>query len=346
VTGRAAALQGGLAALGLITAHLTWQREPERQPGEATIFEATKYDVTHVKYEDDGVTTEMSRVKGGDGPEVMLRIEHKTPKPPTGHTTSATDSAPTPPQDFRGSDGAGRVYDKFTPFVAPRAFGALDAGKLKELGLDAPKRKLEVTVRGDTRKFDIGQPTTASTGELFLRDTRDGRVYLFPRGILPELQNADSLIDRRMHTFEPADYDRVVLAVGGKKKELIHKGGKAVPSETFAPAKTPDKPDQMAKNWHDMIWRTFPSEVLGKGETPKGGTPAPALRLDYYLGKDSVGFIELDKVELAPKTTSEEHDAQTQPDYYARTEHTVGWVKIRGAGSQLATDAAKIVTSP
>ena len=56
MTGRAAALQGGLAALGLITAHLTWQREPERQPGEATIFEATKYDVTHVKYEDDGIS--------------------------------------------------------------------------------------------------------------------------------------------------------------------------------------------------------------------------------------------------------------------------------------------------
>ena len=42
--------------------------------------------------------------------------------------------------------------------ISPRAFGSLDAAKLKELGLDAPKRKLEVTVKGEVRKYEIGQP--------------------------------------------------------------------------------------------------------------------------------------------------------------------------------------------
>ena len=53
-----------------------------------------------------------------------------------------------------GSEAALSLYEKFTPLISPRAFGALEQAKLKEIGLDAPKRKLTVTVRGVAREFD------------------------------------------------------------------------------------------------------------------------------------------------------------------------------------------------
>ena len=116
-----------------------------------------------------------------------------------------------------------------------------------------------------------------------------------PRGMLSDLQNPNHLVDRRLHAFEQGDFDRMVLAAGGKSKEYVQLDREARAKAAFAPAKTPDKRDQMAKNWHDAVWRAFPSEILGRGEEPSGGKPTVVLRVDYYEGKNTVGFMELAK---------------------------------------------------
>ena len=41
MTGRAVALQGGLALLGLAAAYFTWQRQPELQSGEVFVLGAS-----------------------------------------------------------------------------------------------------------------------------------------------------------------------------------------------------------------------------------------------------------------------------------------------------------------
>ena len=156
-------MQGGLAALGLVAAHLTWQREPERAPGAVTVIDASKADVTLVRYEDDRAASTSTRGHGGDEPAVWLHIVTK-PKAEPSPTRKAGRSRepPSPARRRRAICPAPRtrckLYDQFAPLVSPRAFGVLDATKLKELGLDAPKRKLEVTVKGDVRRYDIGQP--------------------------------------------------------------------------------------------------------------------------------------------------------------------------------------------
>ena len=45
---RGAAVQSGLAALGLVVAYGTWQREPERAPGEVVVVDASK--VIYIDY--------------------------------------------------------------------------------------------------------------------------------------------------------------------------------------------------------------------------------------------------------------------------------------------------------
>lgn len=379
MTGRSAAIQGGLAALGLIAAHFTWQREPERAAGAVAIVEASKSDVGKVRYEDDNVAVELTPGRGGGGPKVWLHLVTKpktdAPKDPTkdkkddkkddkkaqdknadGKKTEPTKTAEStpaktpekpktpPPRDLPGGDGAAKLYDQFAPFISPRAFGNLEASKLKELGLDAPKRKLEITVKGDVRRYEIGQPANAPGGESFVRDTRDGRVYLMPRTMLTELQNATHLVDRRLHVFELADFDRIVLSSGGKQKEYLQVGRENRATAGFAPPKAPDKRDQMAKNWHDSLWRTFPSDVLGRGEEPASGKPVPALRVDYYEGKRAVGWIEVAKVETG-SGMSDEGAANPATEYYARTEHTAGWVKLHSAANTIS-DAQKLISAP
>jgi hypothetical protein len=347
VTGRAAAVQGGLAAVGLLAVYFTWQREPEHPPGAVTVIEATKSDITHVHYADDSSAVDFTRGDQNGSPAIWLHLVPSGKSEPKPGAKAKSDpksdqkTPPDPPRDLVGSEPAARVFDGFAPLVSPRAFGLLDAGKLKELGLDGVTRKLEVTVRGDVRRFDIGQPEKATGGEAFLRDARDGRVYLLPRGMLADLQNPSHLIDRRLHAFEIADFDRFVLSSGGKQKAYLQLNREERGKSAFAPAKTPDKPDQMAKNWHDAVWRAFPSEILGRGEEPAAGQPSVVLRVDYYDGKTSIGFMELARAESAGGISEEVPSA----DVYARTEHTAGWLKL-ATGAQLAADAEKLIAAP
>jgi hypothetical protein len=343
VTGRAAAIQGGLAAIGLLTAALTWQREPERAAGSVSIIDAGKSDVTLVKYDDEHNTIELRPGKGGGDAKVWLHlVPKKAPETPHADPKAKPPKLP-PARDVPGGENAVKLYEAFGPLVSPRAFGTLDTGKLKELGLDAPKRKLEVTVKGDVRKYEIGQPANAVGGESFIRDTRDGRVYLMPRTMLTELQNGAQLIDRRFHTFELAEFDKIVLTAGGKSKEFIQVGRESRATAGFASPKTPDKRDQMAKNWHDAIWRTFPSDILGKAEDPSGGKPTVVLRVDYYDGKKAVGWLEMGKVEGGGTMSDDAaKDPANAAEFYAKTEHTAGWAKLH-SGTQLLADAQKLI---
>lgn len=351
MTGRSAAIQGGLAVIGLVAAHFTWQREPERAPGAATVIDASKSDVSVVHYADKNTEVDFRRSAGGDN-DVPLWIHivkgdgalrHNDPakdktKAKDPAAQAAAKELPDTPRDLRGSDTAVRLVDNFGPLVSPRAFGVLDKAKLKELGLESPVRKLDVTVKGDVRHYEIGQPEKATGGESFLRDTRDGRVYLMPRGMLADLQNPGHLVDRRMHAFELADFDRIVISAGDKTKEYVQTDRQVRAKAAFAPAKSPDKPDQMAKNWHDSLWRAFPSEILGRGEEPAGGKPATVLRIEYFDGKKSIGFDELARVE----STSGVSEEPANSDVYLRTEHSAGWLKLQ-TGSQIVADAQKLL---
>jgi hypothetical protein len=374
MTGRSLAVQGGLAALGLVVVYTTWQREPEHAPGSVVVIDASKSDVTLIRYEDDTSAVDLTRGKIGNEPGVWLHLvtkpkadtkpaapnphakpeapkptDPKAPAKPDDKAAKPDDKSPkpavatTPPRDLPGGEGAKKLYDQFAPFVSMRSFGVLEANKLKELGLDNPKRKLEVTVKGAVRRYEIGQPSAQSSGEAFLRDTRDGRVYLMPRQILSELQNANHMVDRRLHTFEPGDFDRIKLSAGGKQKEFVHVGRESKATAGFAPVKTPDKKDQMAKNWHDALWRVFPTELLGKGEEPAAGKVTVLLRVDYTEDKASVGWIEIGRAPEAASGVSD--DGAPTGDMFARTEHTAGWVKIP-SGGQLVPDAQKLIAAP
>jgi hypothetical protein len=345
VTGRSAALQGGLAAVGLLAVYVTWQREPERAPGEVVVIDAPKNDVGRIRYEDENNILALERRREGGDDVIALHLEEK---PKQEQPAKAGDPMPppkppaTPPRDVLGNADALKLVDRFAPLVSPRAFGVMDAKKLPELGLDEPKRHLEVVVRGETRKYDVGIAMHAQNNEAFLRDARDGRIYLMPRGLLADLSNGKRLVDPRLHLFDSKEFDRIVVTAGGKKRELLHKGRENFSTEVYASAKTPDKADQMAKNWHDSLWRQFPMEVLGKGELPKGGTLKTVLRVDYSEKGKPVGWIEVARLEGAESAS----EAGGLSDLlYARSEHTVGWTHLH-ANDQVITDAEKVAATP
>ena len=187
-----------------------------------------------------------------------------------------------------------------------------------------------MTARGETREFVMGQPATLGS-ETYLRDTKDGRVYLMSRALATDLQSASHrLVDRRLHAFKIPDFNRVTVKAGGKTRELVVTNGHDQATYKLASATTPDKPDEMARNWHEKIWLLFPTEILGKGELPPGGEPKVAVRVEYADRGKTVGWIEIGKVDAAPDPTplSSSPAAAKPAELYGRTEHTAGWVKL------------------
>ena len=89
MTGRGLAVQGALAAAGLVVAYSTWQREPERAAGEVVVVDTTKGDLANVHFEDENSTVDIRRGSDSGESAVWLRVLDKTPLPPAQAETDA-----------------------------------------------------------------------------------------------------------------------------------------------------------------------------------------------------------------------------------------------------------------
>lgn len=335
---KSAALQGGLALVGLGLAFATWQREPEQKKGEVVLLDLAKSELQKIRLSDDKKWVELEKRRDDDG-EQRLWVK-----------LSARPEQKQPERDLRGNESAQRLFDRFTPLYARRALGKIEGDKLKELGLDAPKRKLEVTSSKGVRAFFVGQPQ-GSAGDPYLRDEKDGTVFLFGSSTVADLESANvRLIERTLHPWKPAEIEQLTITAGGpggKSRTLTSKPG-ATPLQIKL-LRSADKPDDQASAWHDKVWRLLGTDILGKGEVPANGTPSLLVRLDYKVKGVKAAFLELGRVQPPPPATSSAPDGGTPPtppaEVYVRSESTAGWVKVPAGANDLITEAEKIVAA-
>ena len=335
---QSAVAMGALAVAGLVAAYTTWQRPAEEKDTEATVLDLSRAALERVRYEDRKRVVEV--VPSRDGTWVRQTEKPPAPPPPVAHATggedggvhpaSAQTSAPVAPEssepakarEYKANETADRLVDKFTPLRAVRALGVLPEEKLAELGLTSSERTLEVTARGTTTTFRLATAGQGS-GSPYARREDDGQVYLLRGTLLSDLEFAASrLVDRRLHTFRDDEYDAIRVIVGDKERRLA-KAGKA-----FADPAT-GTVDEFATNWHGRVWSQGTGiEVLGRGEDPAAGTPEVQVRVEYLRGDKPVGHLDL---------------ATAGDDFFARTEHTAGWVRLHGGARQLVEERGQVV---
>jgi hypothetical protein len=343
MTGRAVAIQGGLALGALLLAYTTWQRPSESSSSNVFILDLTKNDLEKIRFEDtDGKTwSELTRGEDKDGSFVYVRLsgyDSTDVALPGGHPGVQLKM---PERVVRGNESAQRLFERFTPLRASRALGALDGGKLKELGLDASKKSIEVTARGVKRKYAV-VPAPPGGTDPYVKDLQDNKVYIVERSILSDLQSArTNLVERRLHGFPIEDVDRVVLEVGNVKREYVAgRIDKTYPGVRLAPADAPDKYDETLKNWHDRVFGLAPTEVLGKGENPGSGAPVTAMRLTYSARGRPLGWMELARPPADSVSTTA---AAGTTEVYARTEFAAGWVRLSADAQNLLTEGEKLI---
>ncbi len=336
MTGRQVLVQGGLAVAALCAAYLTWQRAPELAPDEAIAVDIGKNDIVSVRFDDEEKNTwvELTRSSDDNGPFVTVRLgPQEKPAPPKPlDKDKAKDkekdqgNVKTPERLVRGSDAADKLLASFTPLRASRGLGLLNPEKLKELGLDATKKRITLTLRNGKRSFAIAPAPPGGTMP-YLRDEADGKVYLVARSLLSDFQAAASLlVERRLHAFRVEEADRLRVSAGSHPREVLV--SRSNEQTRLALASSPAEPDAAIKTWHDRAFSLWPAEVLGQGEIPAEGNPQTALRIDYSSRGRPLGYLEMGKV--APVASSGEGAKDT---LFARSERTLGWVRL-GADAQ------------
>jgi hypothetical protein len=311
---RAAVLQGVLALAGLGAAYATWQRPSTVTIGEVAALDLSRREVKRIRFEDADHWVEL--VPGEHAGDRAIWVK-----------SSPAKADARAPAELLGNDLAERVVDRFAPLLAERDLGVLDAKKLEELGLAATKQHLSVEARGAQVRFSVS--TAFGLGQPYLRDERSGQVYVLNGTLLSDLEAPARLVDRRLHAFEPDEFDRVTVKAGEHTRTLVAIPQPATYLPKLASPRTPTTPDVFAKNWHDELWRLTPTEVLGRDELPPSGTPSVLVRVDYERRGAAVGFLELGK---------------SGSDGYARSEHTAGWVKLGAQADSLVHDAERVAS--
>jgi len=363
---RGAALQGAIAVGALALAATTWFRGPDSAtPGGAVITDLPSGSVERVLWDDGSHRVEILRQRAG-APGAWVRIERSPsllaadggidagPRPavmPVGDggagsvrapdAGTRTDAGvrndagvpaleiapPAPDRELRGNETAEKLLEQFSPFTAARALGLLDAAKVRELGLEGAPRMLEVFTPTSRLTFLVSSPS--GTGASYLR-TEDGRVFVFAGTMVQDLISASSrLVDRRVHAYRPEDPDRLVVHLGAQSRPLLQRrvgGATRITTES-----RPDQPDVYAQAWVERLVKLVPSDVLGKGEVPPEGEPRVELRVDFQRGGQPLGFLEL---------------ARAGNAWFARSEHTVGWLRVVGRAEALMHDAERVLSTP
>ena len=373
---RGAAVQGTLALLGLAAAYATWQRPGDKATGgDVVIFDLARSDLERVRYEDGPKLIELERReegterglwlhlatreaagdrdavgadagfsgatsdRSGDAGVVAERADGGTPAADRASTAAPPRETKLPDREVRANDTAEKLFDRFAPLRASRSLGVLDDAKRRELGLESSRKRLEVFARGGRHASYVMAVSALGAGAPYLQSDQDKRVYLLSGSIATDLDAASTrLVDRRLHLFKPSDYDALLVKVDDRQRDLLELPAEGSQPQKLASTKTPTKPDEFARNWHDRIWRLVVTEVLGRAEVPSSGDPKVAIRIDYRYRQKPVGWIEVSQPR--PATSG------PVPEIYARTEHTAGWVKVHAIGEDLVKEGKKVVAEP
>jgi hypothetical protein len=266
---------------------------------------------------------------GAAGPRADGGVRGRADAGVTDALRAIREAPPPPPRDLRGNETAEQLLDRASPPMATRDLGPVTPERRTGLGLGASSKRLLLDIgsgpsaSGRTLEFVVSTPPGAAGAYLL---GPDGHLWLIQESLVQDLSAAASrLIDRRLHAFRSDEPDALQIHLDGRTRAFVVR--RAQGSTRVAPAENPDAPSADANAWADRVWRLAPLEVLGRGETPREGTPAIALRVDYARDRKPLGFLEL---------------GRAGAEWYARTENTAGWVRLPPQSASVREQAERL----
>jgi hypothetical protein len=306
-----------IAGLGLAFGFYVRSRGGAAPTDNAVLLDLHKRDISRLTWSDEGKTVTVEERKTSEGDSYWWI------------TSDTTKNGKTEKKEMRGSAEVDKLLDGFAPLRASRALGTMPDEKLKEFGLTASKKSIEIVTPSGTQKIILGDNEYGSD-QRYVQDPRDSHVYLIKGFVLSNLENAATrYMEHSLHHFAKSDIDRALITVNGKSIEVIQQN-RLEPGKSFwVRAGAPDKREDTIGNWMD---RVLALNAMEYASTPPATTEV--FRVTFRDTRSQLGTIQLLK---APTPDGK------GTDYYAVSDHTVIPVRLHSGGDEVAKEVDKIV---
>ena len=314
-----------LLVLSLIAAWMRWTAEPSGEGEDKVVLLAGEVEqLESIAWKGKDAEALLTRKTDDHGAYLWVSTtkweERKAPPSPPGEEPALQ---PLPVvterierQDvFKASEKGDELLASFSPLHAIRRLEAVDATKLTEIGLDAPEETLVVTRKGKATTLVIGGEAYG-TKDRYVRNEETKEVFLIDDQLLKSLEFAKTrLPDRDLWSLERPAIASARISDGSRTLEVAQKNPDDEAKATWARAGSEAADEQLA-TWMDRALKLKGTSYVDPQaeDGPKDLQPRFSLTL-VPAGKG------------LPETLEVLQDG-AEGDYYGRSEHTRGLLKL------------------
>lgn len=234
------------ALAAMITAWWLAHRVEEKKGGPTSVvlLDAKKGEVKSIAYQWPKGSSTVTPSGSGDvrraTVEVSRTVEPKKTPPKKddkkaagadagvadGGAAEAPEPEPQPTREearFPGAKAVLSAVESLEPLKTRRSLGEVDAGRLKEMGLEAPERTLTVTTaNGQKLVLEIGETSYGGQGR-YARKQGDSMVHLIESALVTGLEGGvDTLMEKRILLPEPEKVLGFEVRHGDKGGAFVH----------------------------------------------------------------------------------------------------------------------------
>ena len=214
---------------------------------------------------------------------------------------------------FKSAQKAFDLMTSLSPMAARRSLQVTDDEKLAEIGLLEPTSSIEIVRSGRTQKLDVGGEAYG-TRDYYVRHVETGKIYLVERDLLQPLKYARTrLPDRTLMGIPKADVVSASITKSDAVLALVQVNADDAEKARWAREESPDVEAEQATTWMDRMLKLKGTRYASPDETP-----------DDLQTRFSVNFT--DRQGVATEVVILQVGADG--DWYARSEHTRGLVKL------------------
>jgi hypothetical protein len=311
-----------LLVAALAFAYQTWTRDDRalRAPESVVVWRADPEDVTRIVYQ----TPRVRVVLEPRSDEVGRFIWGTATFTRTGADAAAGDSV----IQFVGDDQAEGIVEAMAAPLAVRDLGVADEEQKGELGLTDSEVTLTVEVDGETRELRVGGDVYSS-GDRYVENLADGRVYVFPANDMNGLENGGSiLVERRVLQADANEVAEATVTTPSSSRTM-RKITDASGAPAWAPADAPGRPDQSFGTFMERLGQLT---ILAYAPELDPASLQELARIEY---RDADGEL-LEQVQLLRSTAA-------TPEYFVLSPATRGPARVYASGAEpLAEDLAQL----
>jgi len=337
---RSTAIYGLVLAVLLALSWRQWSAEPEvDRGGKVELLAGKSSTITKVSWAGPKNEATLLRRSDEHGEYFWVDYTRWAKKPVPKSESKAEDGEPIELAEpelvakesvFKAdSDKADTLLKDFSPMLALRRLDVEDAAKMEEIGLADPEATLQITRGDQTQTLDVGGEAYGSRN-IYVRRQEDGQVYLVERDLLQNIKYARSrLADHSLLGIPRKNVVRAVISAGEDTLETTQRNPDDEKKSVWVLRSDPESAPEQLTTWMGSAFKLKSMRHADPDALPEDLQARLTLQLFDSKGKSET--LELLQVGQSG-------------DWYGRSEHTRGLVKVvRSAAKSLADDVASVI---